>query len=286
MATPTLSLREFVHHGAAYHAARARLAPGKRIARHGHDFAEVFWIERGRGVHEVNGEVQALAPGDLVLMRAQDIHGFRSQAESLTQVNVAFDAATLDFLQERYFERGPWPWDGGVVPSRYRLDTTKLGWLAELAGLLLTGPPTRLVLERFLLTVLQQLVVPAGVQPGLPLWLREALRRLAEEPMAAGQSGGVSALATLAGRSREHVSRTARRATGRTATELIREARLQRAVDDLRTSDAPISAVALDCGIPNLSRFHRLFKARFGLTPRQYRLQHEALVRGFDLTAS
>jgi len=43
-------------------------------------------------------------------------------------------------------------------------------------------------------------------------------------------------------------------------------------------TDEPIVQIATGCGLPNLSHFYRLFNARFGVTPRQLRLRHRALM--------
>ena len=43
-------------------------------------------------------------------------------------------------------------------------------------------------------------------------------------------------------------------------------------------TDLPIVRIAGDCGIGNLSHFYRLFNARFGVTPRRYRLGHQTLI--------
>ncbi len=45
-------------------------------------------------------------------------------------------------------------------------------------------------------------------------------------------------------------------------------------------TDLPIVRIAGDCGIGNLSHFYRLFNARFGVTPRRYRLGHQTLIHG------
>ncbi len=172
-------------------------------------------------VHVVNGERVPLKRGDLVLMRPADVHTFRtSNSAGLTQVNLAFERGTVDFLHERYFAGGEWPWSRDRLPATYELEPGELGWSRELAGLLFAGPATRLVLERFLLALLLQLVSPR-LQRGLPLWLNDALRRLGDDP--AALASGVPALAALAGRSREHVNRVARRGAHRSATEPSRQ---------------------------------------------------------------
>lgn len=274
----TLHLRDFLAESSAYHVARTTFRPGHRVQPHTHDFAELFWIERGTGLHLVNGESRPLAHGDLVLVRPEDAHSFQARgADGLTQVNVAFERATHDFLRERYFVGGEWPWSGARTPACFRLDDVQLTRLGELSALLFAGPPTRLVLERFLLELLHELIAPRH-EEALPPWLTDALRRFAADPHALAQ--GVPALAALAGRTREHVSRVVRARTGRTATELVNEIRLDRAAADLRLTDAPIAAIAVDCGVANLSHFYRLFRARFGLPPRRYRLRHQGLIRG------
>ena len=274
----TLRLRSYLPQEAAYHVARVTLRPPERIQPHAHDFAELFWIERGRGSHLVNGEQHELAQGDLWLIRPDDVHAFRARDErGFTQLNVAFAPDTLDFLRGRYFDAEEGPWQAGARPAAHRLGGGDLGWLGELSALLFAGPPRRLVLERFLLDLLHRLVAPPAAS-GLPPWAEEALERLREDP--AARARGVPALAELAGRSREHVNRVIRQRTGKTATALIQQIRLDHAAAQLRMSDTPLARVAVDSGLANLSHFHRLFKARFGVTPRAYRLRHQAVVRG------
>ncbi len=242
---------------------------GYRGTPHTHDFAEVMWILRGSGIHLVNDSRVPLETGDLVLVRPRDVHTFGGENFSL--VNVAFARRTLDFIERRYFADAEWPWRGNALPATYRLDDLQLARLGELSRLLAGARPTRLLLERFLLELLHELVDPAPQDP-VPRWLQEALRRLADDREALAR--GVPALAVLAGRSREHVNRVARAASGRTATELVNEARLTHAATELTMTDDPIARIAVDCGLPNLSHFYRLFNERFGTTPRRFRLRH------------
>jgi len=273
-----LRLHEYLSSGAAYHVARVTLGAADRSAAlHAHDFPEIFWVEQGRATHLVNGEPVRVGEGELVLARPEDVHVLRpGRGEPLTIVNVAFGVETLAFLRNRYFPEGDWPWEGDELPAHHRLDRGRLERLGELAARLVAGPPSLLLLERFLLEVLDHLAQP--VSERLPRWLDEALGRLADDPEALAQ--GVRGLAALAGRSREHVNRALRSHTGRTGTATVNEIRLGRASQLLRMTDRPIARVAAESGLPNLSYFYRLFRERFGTTPRRYRVVHQVLIRG------
>lgn len=68
------------------------------------------------------------------------------------------------------------------------------------------------------------------------------------------------------------LSRLIRRQTGRTFTELVQEKRLSQAAFLLKNTARNVDDVALAVGYENASYFHRIFKAAYGLSPRQYRL--------------
>lgn len=269
----TLHLRDYVSPDASYHLGRRSARGPFRGTLHTHDFAEVMWLERGSLVHLINGERCSLTEGDVVFIRPGDVHTVRSsRPEHFTQMGLAFSSQTLDVLERRYFADRNWAWAATRLPATRRLDRVQLARLRELAGLLVTGPPGRLVLERVLLELLHDLAVPAA-ETGLPAWLDEALRRFAGD--ADALSRGTAGLAALAGRSSEHVNRVIRERTGRTATATINQIRLTRAAAELRTTDRPIARIAMDCGIDGVSHFYKLFNATFGVTPRQYRLHHQ-----------
>jgi AraC family transcriptional regulator, dual regulator of chb operon len=268
-----LRFRDYAPPGAAYHLGLR--APRRRFrgTLHTHDFAELMWVERGVLVHLINGDRRPLEAGDAVFVRPADIHTV--VGKEFAQVAVAFERQTLDFLKQRYFDGTDWPWRAGTAPATYRLDRRQLAHLTELVRLLAMANPTRLALERFLLDILHELTQQAA-PPGVPHWLQDALTRLADDREALAR--GVPALASFAGRTREHVNRVARSTTGLRATDLVNEARLTRAAAQLTLTGEPIVAIAHDCGLPNLSHFYRLFNARFGVTPHRWRLRQRALL--------
>lgn len=52
-----------IRHAGAFHAARTALSRTRPLAYHGHDFAEMFWVDAGRGIHRINGQLALRACG-------------------------------------------------------------------------------------------------------------------------------------------------------------------------------------------------------------------------------
>jgi AraC-like DNA-binding protein len=96
----------------------------------------------------------------------------------------------------------------------------------------------------------------------------DALRRIerdGHEPLSLAE------LARDAAMSPWHFLRTFRRVAGVTPHQFILMRRLHRAAVGLRTSDAPVSDIALAAGFGDLSTFNRQFRRAMGASPTRYR---------------
>lgn len=71
------------------------------------------------------------------------------------------------------------------------------------------------------------------------------------------------------------LSKLIKQKTGHNFQELLQRKRFQTAVHLLLDTDLPIEDIALDVGYENQSYFFRQFKKRYGMTPRQYRIEHK-----------
>ena len=81
----------------------------------------------------------------------------------------------------------------------------------------------------------------------------------------------LSSLADAVGRHSTHVARMFRREHGCSVGAYVRRLRLDRAASELVESDRPISTIAVDTGFYDHPHFCRLFKARFGMAPAEFR---------------
>lgn len=81
----------------------------------------------------------------------------------------------------------------------------------------------------------------------------------------------LDALAARFGMSRSLLSRGFRRHTGQSVVEYCNARRLERSARLLVASDEAVADIARISGYPNLSHYHRQFKAFYGLTPAAFR---------------
>jgi len=80
--------------------------------------------------------------------------------------------------------------------------------------------------------------------------------------------------ARRAGMRSESFCRFFKRTTGQTFTRYVNGARLAHAARELVAGNRPVLELCYESGFQNPSYFHRRFKERFGMTPREYRRVH------------
>lgn len=235
--------------------------------RHRHDFCEAFWVVAGDAVHRVGAHAHRLRPGDVVCIRPEDAHGCEV-ARSLHIVNCSFPVAAVAVLARRLGPR--WPWRPGPLPLIASLPPAAMRRLDDLVDDLPLSRPDALDRDALLLELVRLLhrAPGGGEAAGLPGWLQTALEAFADPRHL---PGGTRALAALAGRSPEHISRLVRAAQGRTATDLVNALRLRWAATALREDDRPVAAIAAACGLPHQTHFYRLFRRAYAATPQGWR---------------
>lgn len=69
-----------------------------------------------------------------------------------------------------------------------------------------------------------------------------------------------------------YLSRLIKQATGQTFAQLLQELRLRKAQQLLTTTDLPISEIVPIVGLSSVSHFHKIYRSRFGRTPREERI--------------
>ena len=135
------------------------------------------------------------------------------------------------------------------------------------------APRELLYLEAFLLPLIAELTLEhSSVTDTAPDWLTQALQA-AEHPDVFRD--GAAGFVAQCGKAHAHVARVMQAHLGQTPSDFINGKRMDYAARQLKGTPDSLSEIAQDVGIANMSHFHRLFRARFDMTPRQYRVKHQ-----------
>jgi AraC family cel operon transcriptional repressor len=274
-----LTWQRIVEPGRAVHSARldARELLSKPL--HCHDFYECFLVEQGHIMHLSDcAEAERLTPGMLVFMRPEHAHGLRCRGKSRLCNTALSNDIVEAFLVRHRATLPPGLWSVGQPPLVVQLVPSQVDELQAVLSQVAGSDATVLDGEWYLCSLARILAsqeVPVPVS--LPSWFRDALSRMREPD---NLRLGHEQLVRLCGCSTEHVARICRRYLDTTPTAWLLKLRLRNACRLLRTTQLSITDVALECGIDNLSYFHRCFKRVHGGTPRQYRHDHHTGIFG------
>lgn len=110
-----------------------------------------------------------------------------------------------------------------------------------------------------------QMTPHAGIRR-LQLWILQNL----------DQELSLEALAGQANMSGRNLRRVFQRQTGRSPSEFIEQARLERARRLLADGDNALKRIAAQCGFSSEDHMRRVFQRHLGVTPKAYREQYEA----------
>lgn len=251
------------------------------VALHWQKSMELIYVKKGQGLVQSGmltleadaGDVFILPPGTL-----HAIYGIPSQAMEYENIIFEVDflgAGAADICAQQYLV----PLAAGRLALPALLRPGQEGYDAAAACLLdmeqLCGsrdPGYELGVKAALLHLLYILLrlhpepIP-GDSPGM-IRLKAVLQRVESEyahPLT------VSQMAEGCGCSTSHFMRWFKQMTGSSFTAYLNERRLAVAAERLRQTSDTVLFIAGEVGFENLSNFNRQFKARYGVTPREYR---------------
>lgn len=251
---------------------------------HRHNYVEIMYMCSGKTVHRMEGRPPlTLQAGELLFLNQNAAHGVDRAGEEDMGVNFIvlpqfFDYALaligMDNVLGKFLLSGLRQSGGELSCLHFRVShvPTVQNLVENLVWSLVHPQPnarrinqaTMGVLLLQLLNYTEDLEEASGNGAVL-----SALREIEENYRTAD-------LTRLAGElhvSLPYLSAAVHRATGRTFKELLLEKRLSKAAQLLRETRLTTQDIILAVGYENTSYFYRVFRARFGVTPKEYRRQ-------------
>ena len=254
---------------------------------HTHNYIEVIYMCQGTTTHIVNGNQVVLEQGDLLFLNQNAVQEIEPAGRNDIAVNFLilpeFFDQTLRMIgaeenQLKDFIVGCLK--SGEVPLcylHYRIaDVLPVQNLIEnLVWTLLHHQSNKRSINQITmgLLFLQLMNYTERVQVGEQYFEQEMLLgvyRYIEEHY---REGSLSELAEELHYDFYTLSRLIRRLTGKNYTELVQNKRLTQAAYLLETTGLSVADISERVGYENMSYFHRIFKERYGISPKKYRVE-------------
>ncbi|MBA3847221.1 MAG: helix-turn-helix domain-containing protein [Planctomycetes bacterium] len=247
---------------------------------HAHDFHEVVYIRRGRGIHVIDDRPYPIIAGDIYVMRPGEPHAYHIDHGELHIVNVLItpqlfgptDWASLCALP------GLAPFLTGAEGQRHKLTLPPphdhaVEALAERIrdALLRRTPGYRLLTRALALELLLTINHVAGEQADGPAAgpVATAIAYLHAHP---DEVVAMADLALETGLSANYLGERFKAELGVSVADYLNRLRIDRARELLAGSDRSISDIAVAIGFAGTSYFGKVFRKLTGHTPREYRM--------------
>lgn len=241
------------------------------LSAHTHDYAELFYIERGKCIHEVNKKDKKATKGDILFIRPDIVqHCIKDYSKNISILQIMFQKGSFSFIGDRYIST-EWDslWDLNKG-TKYHFDPMHQVWFENNFNRLLISDNSLFEIDRFLLNLIG-LIQDSNQNMSVKTndhWMERALNAV-QEPDLFRQ--GVQGFVSLCNRSPEHVEREVKKRTNQTITDVVNQARMAWASYMLIFSDVDIMDIADGCGFASVSYFYKLFGEYFNQSPSRYR---------------
>ena len=246
--------------------------------RHRHDFYEFSYVYNGTVINIVDGQRLFMLPDTLCVMNLNSTHALEIADRNAIMVNLC--------IRRRLFE-------DGVFRSYLESDGVMARFLRGEEGkshLFFTDSGNHALANS--IARLAQDYADAGCHPSFSfmghvlVFLDELSRtptysfygmdaramRMVSYIQEHCATASVKTIAREFGYSENYCTQYIKRHTGRTASELIADARVARAEELLRTSDMSVRAIAEEVGYRSVGHFNALFRSYHDMTPGEYRM--------------
>lgn len=252
------------------HLTRATVLPRRPKQLHSHDFVEIFWVQNGVIRHHTPEGMQKLAEGTLVVVPKGAEHALQGKGDHAMVVMLCLSPKLTTHIAKRHATTAQIL--HATAATEFGRDTRQMATLNQAALRLERSPRDMLAAEAFLLPLLTDLLDGPDNIADMPTWLHKACTDIQDPALF---RHGAAGFVALTGKAHPHVSRTMKACTGQTPVQYINDLRMNHAARALTGSNDSLAEIADEIGLPNLSHFHKTFRARFGITPAQYRSEKQ-----------
>lgn len=271
------------------HGKLIRIRPHTRFIHfpsHSHNYVEVIYMCKGETTHIVDGTTVVLKEGELLFLNQNAVQEILPAGEDDIGVNFIilpefFDMAfqmmgegenqLRDFLvgclrsNTQQYARFLHFQVAGILPIQNLIE--------NMVWTLLNNQPGKHSINQITmgLLFLQLVHYTDKIRTGSESYEQELVLRVLHYIEENYKNGELTELAADMGYDIYWLSRAIKRLTGKKYKELLQIKRLNQAGFLLLNSRIPVSEISVAVGYDNTSYFHRIFKLRYGMSPKEYR---------------
>jgi len=256
------------------------------VPLHWHDTAEIIVVKKGQGIIYLDMAPLFCKEGDFVLVLPGHLHSIMPAKKDGVPVRMEYE--NIIFATSLLLARQP-EMTSSLIETFLKGDyapevlhfTSKERWhdnarlIIEETDLLCSLKPEGYqiavrgnLLRLFYLIVSRTVKKPGQIRSGRLDKIKTIVKYVEDhyaEPISVGDA------AQLAGYSESHFMKFFKESMGVSFIAWLDRYRLSMAARMLTLTDDSVLQISTDAGFSNLSYFNRSFKARYGMTPRQYR---------------
>ena len=227
-------------------------APGHSFGPSVRKYTLIHYVVRGKGTFEKGGKRYAVRPGEAFLILPEEVTLYYADVEDPWEYQwIAFDGT----LTERFRELPP------VFPLSH-------SWTQRM--LATTGMDMReYKVAALLFQMYAELFASAQSKK---MYVEQVQDHIRASYMLDLQ---VEEIAKNLNLDRRYLSRVFKEKTGFSIKEYIIKVRMEEACQRLKSGES-VSSAAIFCGYSDVFNFSKMFKSKFGCSPRQWQLQNSA----------
>ena len=244
---------------------------------HKHQHWEIMLVTHGKLLHCIDGKEIIMSRGDMFLVRPDDYHAllFPNEKTKGTHLNILLKNEYLKSVLDTYKESLYDELTAKSEPCSVSLsDIETQRVINQILNIHSVNSPVSekvFQLKAIASRLLNIIIENNLLHQKLPDWLTDFLFVLSDPHL---KESDVKALARYTPYSYPRLAPLFKNLTGRTLVEYLTEIKMKRAQDLLKTTDSPITQIALDLNYESLSHFIRTFKRIYGVTPSAFRKEN------------
>ena len=263
---------------------------------HTHNYVEIIYMCEGQTHHVVNGQEVFLKAGELLFLNQNSVqeiypagerdigvnfiilpeffdHGLRMMnAEDSLLRRFVLDCMTGENKEASYLHFQV----ADIIPVQNLVENLIWTLMNHMQNKRSINQITMGLLLLQLMNCTDSIAVNSGEES--PRLMMQVLQ-YAEEHY---RDGELSELAGLLHYDLYWLSKEIKKQTGQNYTGIVQTKRLTQAGYLLKTTRKPVAEIAQMVGYENVSFFHRLFQKKYGMTPRQYRMDSVTGSTGYE----